>query len=77
MNTEALKKAVSICGGQSALARAIGRGVKQQNISYWLKHSYVPPEFCRDIEAATDRQVTRYELSPQVFGPAPEKHTAA
>lgn len=65
-----LKKAVVISGGQAALARKIG--TKQQHISWWLnKSKRVPAERVLAIESATNGAVTRYDLRPDVFGPAP------
>lgn len=70
----ALERAIALTpGGQSGLAAAIGGSVKQGHIWYWLnkKAGQVPAEHCQAIEAATRGQVTRYELRPDVFGPAP------
>lgn len=68
----ALQEAVSIIGGQQALAARIG--VRQAHVWNWLNRdkSPVPPaEYCLPIENATGGRVTRYELRPDVFGPAP------
>lgn len=73
MSTSPLEKAIEIAGSQSALARLIGDGVKQQTVWHWLSTGKVAPEYCRAIERVTDGQVTRYELSPVVFGPAPRE----
>lgn len=66
-----LKNAIEICGGQTALAKAIG--VQQPNIWNWLHRAggVVPAEYCLKIESATNGEVTRYDLRPDVFGPAP------
>jgi len=64
MSKNALKKAVEIVGSQSELARRIG--VKQQNIWSWLNRP-VPAEFVIPIERATDGQVTRHELRPDIY----------
>lgn len=68
-----IERAVEIAGGQSALARAIGGTVKQAHVWYWLNKddALVPAEHCLTIEQATGGQVTRHELRPDVFGPAP------
>ena len=67
MNTY-LEKAISVAGGQVALGKAIG--VSQQRISWWLtKSGRVPAEFCVPIERATG--VSRHDLRPDIFGPAP------
>lgn len=39
-----------------------------QAIYKWEKSGRVPAEYCRIIEKATNGQVTRYELRPDVFG---------
>lgn len=65
-----LEKAVYITGSQVALARHIGGNVRQQHIWKWLR-SQPPAEHCRAIEDATNGVVTRYDLRPDVFGPAP------
>lgn len=63
---EHLKRAIAILGGQSALARAVN--VKQANVWHWLhKSKRVPGEFVLGIEAATNGQVTRYELRPDLY----------
>lgn len=65
-----LEKAVTLVGGQTALARKLG--VKQQNIHWWLtKSKKVPAERCIAIERATNCAVSRYALRPDVFGPDP------
>lgn len=73
----ALTRAVDLAGGQSELARRLqaqGLQVKQQNIDYWIRFSKkAPGKFARGIETATDGQVTRYELRPDVFGDTPER----
>jgi len=66
---EALEKAVAHCGGQAPLARQIG--VKQAHIWNWLNKSRrVPAEHAIAVEEATAGAVTRYQLRPDVFGPA-------
>lgn len=70
---EALHKAVSILGSQSALARAIR--VKQQNIWSWLHVARkVPAEYCLAIEKATQGKVRREELRPDIFGEEKTSH---
>lgn len=69
----ALERAIKIVDGQSALARAIGEPIQQGHIWYWLreKDGQVPAEHCAAIERATDGKVSRHELRPDIFGPAP------
>lgn len=59
----ALQEAVSEAGGQTALARAIGK--TQGHISQWLRREYVPAEEVLKIEAATG--VSRHELRPDIY----------
>lgn len=60
-------KAIKMAGGPAALAKAIG-GLTSQAVSQWKK---VPPERVLDVEGVTG--VSRHELRPDVFGPAPHK----
>ena len=72
---KALARAIEICGGQHALARAVNKRIsaptnpiKQQNVWHWLNKSYfVPSEYCVAIEGATGDEVTREQLRPDVF----------
>ena len=66
MNTSpltALQDAVAKAGGQTALARAIGK--TQGHISQWLRREYVPAEEVLKIEAATG--VSRHDLRPDIY----------
>jgi DNA-binding transcriptional regulator YdaS (Cro superfamily) len=69
----ALNRAISLAGGQRALAAKIKRG--QGHVYYWLNKAKdgVPPAIAIEIEEALDRQITRHELRPDIFGPAPER----
>jgi DNA-binding transcriptional regulator YdaS (Cro superfamily) len=44
-----------------------------QAIYKWEKSERIPAEYCRTIERATNGQVTRYELRPDVFGKQTEE----
>jgi DNA-binding transcriptional regulator YdaS (Cro superfamily) len=73
---EAVSRAVSILGTQSALARALSqrteRPIRQGQVWNWIYRNGKPdPTLCGDIEALTQGQVTRYDLRPDVFGAAP------
>lgn len=68
---EALEQALELSGGPSALARAIG-GITPQAVSQWGK---VPPDRVLDVERVTG--VSRHELRPDIFGPAPSNEAAA
>ena len=66
MAPEALKRAITIASGQSALARLIG--VKQAHIWNWLnKTRRVPAEYVLRIEDATG--VSRHDLRPDIYPP--------
>ncbi|WP_418610198.1 helix-turn-helix domain-containing protein [Gluconobacter cerinus] len=66
MRMRYLQLAIDICGGQSALARAIGK--KQGHIWWWLSRSgRVPAEQVIAIEKATQGRVTRHELRPDIY----------
>lgn len=63
-----LESAIELCGGQTALAKAIG--VQQPHVWNWLNrsHGVVPAEHCIKIEEATGGKISRYDLRPDVFG---------
>jgi len=64
---EALEKAIQVVGGQTKLARALGKS--QGHVWAWLRRDHrVPAEYCIRIEQAIGGQVIRYELRPDVFG---------
>lgn len=71
----AIERAVQVVGGQAALAREItARAAKitPQAVHQWATGERpVPAHHCLAIETATAGAVTRYELRPDVFGPAP------
>jgi DNA-binding transcriptional regulator YdaS (Cro superfamily) len=71
-----LSRAIELAGGQSALAKAVG--VKQQNVWSWVNRTgKCPPEHVLAVEAATEGAVTRYQLRPDIYGPAPSDTAAA
>jgi TorA maturation chaperone TorD len=66
---QALERAVELAGGQSALARAIGKS--QSHIWHWLKVAKrVPAEAAVAIEKATG--VKRQELRPDLYVEGPQ-----
>lgn len=76
-----LESAIQKGGGtQEAFAKAIG---KNQSYVSMLKRRVVelgrkvPADICPKIEEATGGEVTRYDLRPDVFGPAPKRKRAA
>lgn len=64
-----LKMAADEVGGVGALARKVG--VSQSAVSNWSARGRVPAERCVAIEKATDGNVTRHDLRPDIFGPPP------
>jgi len=71
MESSFIEKAVSLSGSQSELARRIG--VRQGTLWKWIRKGIVPAEYAISIESAVKGKVTRYQLRPDVFGPAPIK----
>ena len=63
MNIKALKKAIDLAGGQTALAADIGK--TQGHISKWLERGYIPAECVLPIERVTG--VSRHELRPDLY----------
>lgn len=70
---DALSRAISLFGSQAALSRALGLR-SPMAVSHWRRNGVVPIARCIDIERATGCQVTRYDLRPDIFGPAPRQH---
>lgn len=73
----ALDKAIDHAGGVTALAEKLG--VRQSVVSNWRTRGVsprVPAERCIAIEQATKGAVTRHDLRPDVFGPAPAQAQA-
>jgi DNA-binding transcriptional regulator YdaS (Cro superfamily) len=72
---KATARAKSAAGGPSSLSRALGQSgeaVSPQAISKW---SRVPAERVLEVERLTG--VSRYELRPDVYGPAPKPDRGA
>lgn len=71
----AIQRAIEAMGTQKALADAIG--VAPAIVSQWVSCARrVAPKHCIPIERSTNGAVTRYELCPEVFGPAPGAEAA-
>lgn len=64
---KALSEAITICGGQSALARLMNPPVTPQAVQKWSRLGVVPIHRAAAIEVATDRKVTREQLRPDIF----------
>lgn len=66
----ALQKAIKEAGTAKVLAERLG--VRQSVVSMWVhRNGKVPAKRCIDVERAVGGAVTRYDLRPDVFGPAP------
>lgn len=72
---EALKRAVEIAGGQTALAKKLG--ITQARVWNWLNRDKVlPGEFAIPIERVTG--VTKHELRPDLYPEdAPKRRRAS
>lgn len=76
MDTTHILKAIQVAGSQAALASAIG--IHPSFVSQWVNdHRPIPAKWCIPIEHATNGAVTRYDLRPDIFGPAQEVSDAA
>lgn len=54
-----------------------GETVSHQSVMFWFKGERMPStKRMSAIEAATNGKVTRHELRPDVYGPAPKKRKA-
>lgn len=62
---KALDRAIKIAGGVTALAKKLK--VDQSTVSQWRRRKSLPPEMVIPIELATDSQVTRHELRPDLY----------
>ena len=69
---KALRKAVKIAGGQSALARKLsyltGKKITQAHVWNWLnRDEELPGEYCIPVEKIVEGQVTRNELRQDLY----------
>ena len=58
----ALRKAIGLAGGQTALARRLG--IDQSTVAKWEK---IPLSRVMEIERAFDGEITRHEMRPDYF----------
>lgn len=58
----ALQKAITICGGQAELARALN--IRRQAVHKWRK---CPASHAIPLEIATGKKVTRQQLRPDLY----------
>lgn len=66
LGISALRRAKDILGSEYAVAEVVG--VKQPSVNYILNSGKkVPAEWCLAIERATEGQVTRHELRPDLY----------
>ncbi len=71
-----IENAINIIGSQVKLAEAMG--CSQQYISWLIKDAkQISVEMALKVEGATDRKVSRHDLRPDIFGPAPTAGEAA
>lgn len=74
MNASALDRAVQyFAGGRAQLAAELD--LTPMAISQWYKRG-IPPARAIDVERATKKAVTRFELLPDFFGPASNSKAA-
>ena len=60
------------------VAVADALGVSEMAVRHWCNGiRRIPGERCIDVEEATNGAVTRYELRPDIFGPAHNATEAA
>jgi DNA-binding transcriptional regulator YdaS (Cro superfamily) len=80
MNTSqaALARAITVAGGPTALARSLSKLLQKEVRHYavckWGR-ARIPAEYVLAIEQATG--VSRHDLRPDIFGPAPATREAA
>jgi DNA-binding transcriptional regulator YdaS (Cro superfamily) len=67
----AIERAIKAAGGPTALAKSMGFPYPS-TVTNWKRAGTIPPEHCIAVERATAGKVTRYDLRPDVFGPAPK-----
>lgn len=68
---EAFNRAIEVLGGQSALARLLGGGIRQSHVAYWLHvKGMLPAEHCLAVERALRNRgcgITKHDLRPDVY----------
>lgn len=65
MNISAIQRAANAAGSQSALARLLD--VKPQAVQRWCATGVVPANRVLDIERATNGEVSRNDLRPDLY----------
>ena len=67
------KRLIARAGGPRLVGLMFIPPISSQAVSQWER---VPAARCLVIEAATQGRVTRHELRPDLFGPAPRREAA-
>jgi len=70
-NTQAM---IGRAGGPVLVGRLYQPRISSQAVSQWV---LVPARRCLAIERITQGQVSRYQLRPDVYGPAPQAEPPA
>jgi len=65
---------IAVAGGPLLVGRMFDPPISSQAVSQWAR---VPAARCLVIEAQTQGRVTRHELRPDLYGPAPRRRKAA
>ena len=69
-------RAIGLKGSQQKLAEAAG--CSQQQISYLMKEAAgISAEMALKVERATDGLISRHDLRPDIYGPAPTHQEGA
>ena len=63
----AVEQAIDTYGGAAALARRLG--ISRNAISLWRQNGRVPQSRIDEVERLTG--ISRHDLRPDIFGPAP------
>lgn len=66
LGIEALRRAKEKLGSEAALAEVVG--VRQPSVNYILNSGKkVPAEWCIPVETATEGEITRHQLRPDLY----------
>lgn len=68
MKITPIQYATFLAGGQAALARVLN--ICPQAVQKWCRAGIVPAKRVLEVERAINNKITRYELRPDLFGPA-------